>query len=325
MDLSTGGTFNAYTIEDAEQGTATEPQLCQGTANAQFCNDGSGNLGYGLGPEQPGHDLLRHRVTHQLTFFDVYPGYDGVMKFTLPAKYNGVAVPANTTGADIPYVMSIPGGLLENGKAMDMGWTASGVSHPVANRLYLAMRYTFQPALLAVTTGTLNEMTDPGYDCLISTKCRTSANPDKSFGNFGSRPVGIYANFAQSNSAEAITATTPSDIYMYPVKFEPYSLSSYNEGLDTFITANADPTLKPFGGQPIYGPYAPAMASSARARRRPRSARSTWAKPGPISSRRASTSSGTTGRRGRSTISRSPSSSAPSTTRPSGTNSASSA
>ena len=69
-------------------------------------------------------------------------------------------------------------------------------------------------------------------------------------GNFGVRAVGIYFDAAQSNASDPVTASEPGNIYMYPVKFMPYSLAAYNEGLDTLpycagggpgCTANEDP------------------------------------------------------------------------------------
>jgi hypothetical protein len=104
----------------------------------------------------------------------------------------------------------------------------------------------------------LNEMTDPNNDCLATAKCRTSANGDSSQGNFGARSVGIYFDAASSNSTDPASAATPGDMYMYPVKFEPYSLAPYNEGLDTFTaSSNVDSTLL-YNGAPIYGPFSPA-------------------------------------------------------------------
>lgn len=274
MDLSTGGTFSAFTIEMAEHGVtasagvAASPQLCQGAAYSPCgeCCDGSGNPGYAWGPGnqlQTCYDV----ATHQLTFFEVQQGYDGTVTFKLPANYNGTPVPYNTAGKDLTYVWHIGVGVTEDdgtgAKTFDMGWSPIGVTTAAANKMYLGLMYTFQPTLIAITNAPLNEMTDVNYNCLASSKCRTSANGDGSGGNFGVRPVGVYFDAAQSNSGNLDTASAPSDIYMYPVKFEPYSLAPYNEGLDYFIGPNTDPARKtlPVGNTPgtaVYGPYAPA-------------------------------------------------------------------
>jgi hypothetical protein len=280
MDLSVGGTFDDFTIEDAEQGISpvagvSELELCQGQTGA--CTDGSGSPGYAWGPSSQ-LNTCYDVASHDLTFFLMLPGYDGKMTFTLPATFNGVAVPTavdqNGKPGSLTYVWQIGVGITEtnpsdpaeaNGVPLKMGFTASGISPAVANKLYVGLMATFQPTLLLPTSGGLNQATDPNFSCLVATTCRTSANPDGSGGNYGVRPVGVYADFALSNSTDANTASSPSDIYMYPVKFEPYSLAPYNEGLDTFVSPNSDPTLK-FNGQSIYGPYAPAGVLSPKGR-----------------------------------------------------------
>ena len=259
IDLSTGGTFNPFTIEMAQRGVTTgkflSPKLCQGSPVGGGCSDGSGNPGYAWGPAgqlQTCYDV----ATHQLSFFSMQPGYDGELKMKLPATFNGVpvvkAVDQDGKAGELNFVWHIGQPITENGKVLRLGWTGGGIDPVVANKIYLALMLTFQPTLL-----TPDEIADPAYDCLVATKCRTSANPDGSGGNFGARPVGIYFDALQSNSSNPGTAGSPSDIYIFPVKFVPYSLKPYNLGLDTFISANTDPALK-YKGKPIYGPYSPA-------------------------------------------------------------------
>ena len=261
-DLSVGNTFANYTIEDAEHGatigSVVEPKLCQGIEVPAGCPDGTGNPFYEWGPSQQ-LDVCYDIASHNLTFFYFLPGYSGKMTFSLPATYNGVTVPAavdqNGKAGALNYVWEIGQPLTENGVPLNFGWTGSGTTHKIANKLYLALMATFQPTLLLHTTGTLTQITDPAFDCLDATLCRTSANPDGSGGNFGTRPAGIYGDFSLSNSTDVATSATSSDMYMYPVKFEPYSLSSYNMGLDSFNypqSPNADPA------RTVYGPYAPA-------------------------------------------------------------------
>jgi hypothetical protein len=276
IDLSAGGTFAPVTIEDVINGTGGQPQLCQGQA-AGTCADGTGNPAYQWGPSGQLYACY-DAANHQLSFFGMDfsgPGYNGTLTFSLPKTYGGTAVPLavdNTTGmpADLNFIWQLDGsGITVNGQVLkgsgQMGtaplWSASGIDTTVANQMYLGLMYTFQPTLISITNPNtnppLNEMTDPNNNCLVTQKCRTSANPDGSAGNFGVRSVGIYFDAALSNSPNAATAATPTDAYMYPVKFEPYSLSAYNEGLDTFVGTNADPNLL-YNGAPIYGPYAPA-------------------------------------------------------------------
>jgi hypothetical protein len=268
IDLSAGGTFAPVTIEDVLEGTAGQAQLCQGTAVA--CSDGTGFPSYAWGPSQQ-MQACYDPSTHQLTFFLMLPGYDGKMTFKLPTMFNNQPVPLAvdpTTGspAELDFVWEIGQPITVNGKPLTGPkggplWSSSGIDETVANQLYLGLMYTFQLPLIAVTNKAtnppLNEMTDPNYNCLASAKCRTSANGDSSQGNFGARSVGIYFDAADSQSTDPASAATPGDIYMFPVKFEPYSLAPYNEGLDQFVSPISDSTLT-FNGNPIYGPYAPA-------------------------------------------------------------------
>ena len=268
IDLSAGGTFNPVTIEDVLHGSAGQAQLCQGTAVA--CSDGSGFPSYAWGPSQQ-MQACYDPATHNLTFFLMLPGYDGKLSFTLPKTFQGAAVPlaVDSSGnpADLAFTWQIGQPIKVNGQVLTGPkggplWTGGvGIDTTVANQLYLGLMYTYQAALIAVTdpsqTPPLNEMTDPNNDCLATAKCRTSANGDGSGGNFGARSVGIYFDAASSQSTDPASAATPGDMYMYPVKFEPYSLAPYNEGLDTFKSPNSDPSLL-FNGAPIYGPYSPA-------------------------------------------------------------------
>jgi hypothetical protein len=281
MDISVNNTFAPFTIEMAQKGVDTtdfkSARLCQGASNGT-CNDGTGNPAYAWGPSgQLGtcYDI----ATHQLTFFQVFPGYEGTLTATLPKTYNGVDVPAAVDQAgvhtDLTYVWRVGKAITENGKPVPLGFSHkySGIDRFVGNKMYLALMYTFQKGLIALTDTTvtppLNELTDPNYSCSTwptdhkncgafkATKARTSVNSDDSGGNFGVRPVGIYFDAAQSNSADPNTAGAPSDIYMYAVKFVPYSLAPYDLGLDTYVGPNADKNLK-YNGAPIYGPYSPA-------------------------------------------------------------------
>jgi hypothetical protein len=270
IDLSAKGTFAPVTIEDVLHGTAGQAQLCQGAAVA--CSDGSGFPSYAWGPSQQ-MQACYDPSTHQLTFFLMLPGYDGKLSFKLPTTFQGQPVPLavdSTTGAptELDYVWEIGKPITVNGQPLTAAkggplWVAGvGIDSTVANQLYLGLMYTYQAALIAVTDPTttppLNEMTDPNENCLAAAKCRTSANGDSSQGNFGARSVGIYFDAASSQSTDPASAATPGDMYMYPVKFEPYSLAPYNEGLDTFTkSTNTDPMLS-FNGAPIYGPYSPA-------------------------------------------------------------------
>lgn len=268
IDLSAGGTFANVTIEDVLHGTNGQAQLCQGSSVA--CSDGTGFPSYAWGPSQQ-LQACYDPASHNLTFFLMLPGYDGKATFTLPKLYNGQPVPLAidpTSGqpADLNFVWQMGQPITVNGqvlKGKNGGalWSSNGIDDQAANQMYLGMMYTFQPTLIAVTNPTttppLTEMTDPTADCLSVAKCRTSANADSSGGNFGVRAAGIYFDAANSQSNDAATAASPSDMYMYPVKFEPYSLAPYNEGLDTFLSPIADPNLL-FNGAPIYGPYSPA-------------------------------------------------------------------
>ena len=268
IDLSAKGTFSPVTIENVLHGTAGQAQLCQGTAVG--CSDGTGSPSYAWGPSQQ-MQACYDASTHQLTFFLMLPGYDGKLSFKLPTTFQGQPVPlaVDSTGApaELDFVWQIGKPITVNGQPLTgpMGgplWSANGIDTKVANQLYLGLMYTFQAALIAVTDATanppLNEMTDANNNCLATAKCRTSANSDSSQGNFGARSVGIYFDAASSNSTDPASAATPGDMYMYPVKFEPYSLAPYNEGLDTFTkSTNTDPMLS-YNGAPIYGPYSPA-------------------------------------------------------------------
>lgn len=270
IDLSANNTFKTVTIEDIQNGRNGNQKLCQGFNSANFCLDGSGSPGYAWG-ESDQITTCYDIASHAVTFFDLLPGYDGEAKFKLPATFGGQPVPRavaqdGTTGQDLNYVWHIGQGITENGKPLDMQWgpadggvthTKSGASDAVANKLFLALTYTFNPTLIGASQGGLNWMTDGTYNCLATAICRTSMNTDGSGGNFGARTVALYANFAQSNSTDKATASSPSDIYMYPVKYMPFSFANFNVGLDTFKGPNTDPGLT-FNGQPIYGPYTPA-------------------------------------------------------------------
>jgi hypothetical protein len=263
IDLSAGGTFNTVHIEDIEKGLNNQLKLCQGFNGAAYCTDGSGNPGYSWG-ESNQVNTCYDIASHAVTFFLLLPGYDGEAHFTLPATYGGKPVPFavaqdGTTGNDLNFVWHIGQGVTENGKPLNMGWggadggkthTKSGVSDAVAMKLFLGITYTYSRALIGQNTW----MTDPTYNCLRAGLCRTSMNPDHSGGNFGARTAALYADFAQSNSTDPATAASPSDIYMYPVKYMPFSFSNYNFGMDTFVGTNTDPNLT-FKGAPIYGPY----------------------------------------------------------------------
>ncbi len=274
IDLSAGGTFNPVTIEDVEQGLNGNQQLCQGSEGASYCSDGTGNPGYAWGENnqvQTCYDVS----THQITFFYLLPGYDGEATFKLPSTIGGQKVPwavdQNGKVTDLTYVWHIGQGVTENGAVLDMGWggadggkthTKTGASDAVANKLFLALTYTFNSTLIGVTTApgampSLTWMTDPNYNCLATGLCRTSMNADGSGGNFGARTVALYADFATSNSTDKASAASPSDIYMWPVKYMPYSFANFNVGLDTFVGTNTDPQLK-VNGAPVYGPYTPA-------------------------------------------------------------------
>jgi hypothetical protein len=271
IDLSSGGTFAPVVLEDIINGTNGQPKLCQG-ASAGTCADGTGFPAYAWGPTEQLYTCY-DPASHNITFFYLTPGYSGSLQFTLPKTYNGAAVPLAvdpTSGAAADLNFVIPGitnapitvnGQVLKGKNGGPLWSSSGIDVQVANQMYLGLMYTFQPTLIAVTnpkaSPPLNEMTDPNNNCLVTQKCRTSANGDSSAGNFGVRAVGIYFDAAESQSTDAATAATPGDMYGYPVKFVPYSLAPYNEGLDTFVSPNSDPSLL-FNGSPIYGPYAAA-------------------------------------------------------------------
>jgi hypothetical protein len=274
IDLSAGGTFQTVTIEDVTKGLGGNQQLCQGFNGAGFCTDGSGNPGYSWG-ESNQVNTCYDIASHAITFFLLLPGYDGEATFMLPAMINGQPVPwakgqDGTTGNDLKYVWHIGQPVTENGQPLDMQWAGadggvthskSGASDAVANKLFLAMTYTFNATLIGVTDNTTNPpktwMTDPNYNCVSAGLCRTSMNPDGSGGNFGARSVALYADFLTSNSSDKASAASPSDMYMWPVKYMPYSFANFNVGLDTFKGANSDPGLS-FAGGPIYGPYTPA-------------------------------------------------------------------
>jgi hypothetical protein len=267
IDLSAGGTFTSVTIEDVINGTSGQAKLCQGSPGA--CTDGSSDVGYAWGPSLQ-LNTCYDSATHQLTFFLMLPGYDGTLSFTLPHLYNGQPVPlaVDSTGAaaDLNYVWQVGQPIMVNGAVLtgpngSALWNSGGINDTVANQMYLGLMYTFQRTLIAVTNPTTNppltEMTDPNSDCLANAKCRTSINGDLSQGNFGARSVGMYFDAAESQSADPASAAEPGDLYIFPVKFEPYSLAPYNEGLDAFASPNSDPTLL-FNGAAIYGPYSPA-------------------------------------------------------------------
>jgi hypothetical protein len=268
IDLSANNTFQTVTIEDIENGRNGNQQLCQGFNSPNFCLDGSGNPGYAWG-ESNQIATCYDVASHAVTFFELYPGYDGKATFTLPANYGGVAVPRavaqdGSTGNDITYVWQIGQPILENGQPLDLQWggvgpthTKAGMSDVVANKLFLAITYTYNKSLIGQTAGGLNWMTDANYNCVSTALCRTSMNPDGSAGNFGARTVAMYADFANSNSTVKTTSASPSDIYIYPVKYMPFSFSNFNVSLDTFKGVNADPNLL-FNNQPIFGPYTPA-------------------------------------------------------------------
>jgi hypothetical protein len=267
IDLSAGGTFGPVTIEDVINGTAGQAKLCQGAAGA--CTDGSSDTGYAWGPSLQ-LNTCYDNATHQITFFLMLPGYDGTLSFTLPHLFNGQPVPlavdASGNPVDLNYVWQVGQPIKVNGNVLTGPnggalWNAGGIDDTVANQMYLGLMYTFQPTLIAVTDPTTNppltEMTDPNSDCLANAKCRTSINGDLSAGNFGVRPVGMYFDAAESQSQDAASAAEPGDLYIFPVKFEPYSLAPYNEGLDSFVSPISDSSLL-FNGKPIYGPYSPA-------------------------------------------------------------------
>jgi hypothetical protein len=274
IDLSSAGTFQTVTIEQVTRGLNGNQQLCQGFNGAGFCTDGSGNPGYSWG-ESNQVNTCYDVASHAITFFLLEPGYDGEAKFTLPATVNGQPVPwakaqDGSTGHDLTYVWHIGQPVTENGEVLDMQWgsadggathTKSGASDAVANKLFLAMTYTYNKLLIGTTDATTNPpktwLTDPNYNCLATGLCRTSMNADRSGGNYGSRSVALYADFLTSNSTDKASAASPSDMYMWPVKYMPYSFANFNVGLDTFKGANSDPGLS-FAGGPIYGPYTPA-------------------------------------------------------------------
>jgi hypothetical protein len=276
VDLSAGNTFGSVRIEDLLHGTNGQPQLCQGNAGLP-CNDGSGQPSYTWGAQQQlqiCYDAATHSVAS--SFEMVQPGYTGQLKFTLPKTVNGQAVPlaVDDSGnpADLNFVIDVRGEAMtlngqpltgSKGKAL---WAnaynggVGGIEDTRAQQMYLGLMYTYQPTLLSVTDKTvsppLTELTDPNAaPCLATTKCRTSLQAND--GNFGVRPVGIYFDVGLPFSTNTATAASPVDIYMYPAKFEPYSLAPYNLGLDTYKSANSDPNLLATQGG-VYGPYAAA-------------------------------------------------------------------
>ena len=263
VDLSNGGTFKAVELQDVITGSNGQTQLCQG-GPAGACSASGEGIGYQWGPSGQLYSCY-DPASQALTFLTAFPGYTGQVKFTLPKTFNGQAVPKavdqDGNANDLNFVWEIGKPITENGKVLNLGWTSQGMDHVPLNKLYLGMLATFAPSLIAVTNPTvtppLNEMDDGSYDCFVPQKCRTSANPDASGGNFGCRPAALYFDAAESQSTDPATAATPGDIYMYPAKYEPYSFSAYDVSLDTFKDGNADPNLL-FNGQPIYGPYAPA-------------------------------------------------------------------
>jgi hypothetical protein len=263
VDLSNGGTFLPVKLEDVIHGSNGQTQLCQGQP-AGACSASGEGIGYSWGPSGQLYTCY-DPASHALTFFTIFNGYSGTVTYKLPKTYLGVDVPAAVDQAgnhvDLNYVWEVGKPITENGKTLDMGWTARGAASKPLNKLYLGQLATFAPSLIAATTGGLNELTDASYDCHVVGKCRTSANPDGSGGNFGCRPTALYADFALSNleSSNLDTASSPSDIYMYPAKYEPYSFAPYDISLDNMakISTAGDPTLT-LNGQPIYGPFAPA-------------------------------------------------------------------
>ena len=263
VDLSNGGTFLPVKLEDVIHGSNGQTQLCQGQP-AGACSASGEGIGYSWGPSGQLYTCY-DPASHALTFFTIFNGYSGTGTYKLPKTYLGVDVPAAVDQAgnhvDLNYVWEVGKPITENGKTLDMGWTARGAASKPLNKLYLGQLATFAPSLIAATTGGLNELTDASYDCHVVGKCRTSANPDGSGGNFGCRPTALYADFALSNleSSNLDTASSPSDIYMYPAKYEPYSFAPYDISLDNMakISTAGDPTLT-LNGQPIYGPFAPA-------------------------------------------------------------------
>jgi hypothetical protein len=276
LDLTVGNTFGTVTIEDLIHGTNGQPKLCQGQ-NAGFCLDGTPNPAYAWGAQSQLY-LCYDAATHSVasTFEQVTPGYDGQLKFTLPKTVNGAAVPlaVDDSGApaDLNFVIDLRNEAMTlNGKTLTGAnnkplWDPSyrggggGMEDTRAQQMYLGLMYTYQPTLVAVTDGSksppLTELTDPNATtCYVSTKCR-SGNYGTD-GNYGVRPVGIYFDVGNEFSPDPATAATPVDIYMYPAKFEPYSLAPYNQGLDAFVSPSSDPNLT-VGGKPVYGPYAAA-------------------------------------------------------------------
>ncbi|HEY8090446.1 MAG TPA: hypothetical protein VIF09_21440, partial [Polyangiaceae bacterium] len=142
IDLSAGGTFAPIRVEDVEKGLNGNQKLCQGTDNPGFCNDGSGFLGYAWG-ESNQVTTCYDPASHQITFFDLYPGYDGEATFTLPATVNGAPVPwavaqDGTTGNDLHYVWHIGKGITEQigssgtPQILKMGWGPVGTGHTKA-------------------------------------------------------------------------------------------------------------------------------------------------------------------------------------------------
>jgi len=275
-DLTVGNTFGPVTIEDLIHGTNGQPKLCQGQ-NAGFCLDGTGSPAYSWGAQGQLY-LCYDAATHSVasSFEQVVPGYDGQLKFTLPKTVNGQPVPlaVDDTGApaDLNFVIDVRGeAMTVNGATMQGAnkkplWGATyrfgggGMEDIRAQQIYLGLMYTYQPTLIAVTDSTksppLTELTDPNaISCYVKTTCRSGLYGLD--GNYGVRPVGIYFDVGNDASSDPATAGTPVDIYMYPAKFEPYSLAPYNQGLDSFVSPSSDPSLT-VGGKPVYGPYAAA-------------------------------------------------------------------
>jgi hypothetical protein len=273
IDLSAKNTFANVTIDDVIHGLAGQPELCQGQAYGT-CGDGDGTPAYAWGAQNQ-LSTCYDPSTHNMTFFLLQAGYVGTLSFSLPTTFAGQPVPTavDDTGAatQLDFVWNVNNNAITlNGQPLTgtngaQLWSlkynggVGGIQDIRANQMYLGLMYTYQPTLIAITDPTanppLNEMTDPNADCLQTTKCRTSVQSND--GNFGARAVGVYFDVGQPYSTDPATAASPVDLYMYPAKFEPYSLAPYNQGLDSFVSNNADPSLL-YNGAPVYGPYAAA-------------------------------------------------------------------
>jgi hypothetical protein len=217
VDMAGGDTWQGLTVEAAEQppdSTTLEGGNCQGVAGGNTsCPSGLGNCGQIFWGDNGEVNFIYNLATHVVDQMDLTLGYTGQMKFTSRDGKNN-------------YVLSVGLPPQKNGKTYLIPWNNSNCkADPTAPCYDEIITELFNAAM-----ATFDGKGEAGIPWPVdSPSCAKDHNclqyPNDGAGNtiLGFRPLVVYFLGGQHAGTPQPVNSTPTQLYNFYTKLEPYS------------------------------------------------------------------------------------------------------